>query len=82
MKCSCLGDGVGEAAAGAGGVRGQEEGHSAIYRHGKGQDGFSAEAPAGGCSAHTLGACGQIHGTGTLGTGLIHGLGTGTGAYT
>ena len=79
----CLGDGVGEAADGAaGGVHGQAEDHSAIYRHGRGQAGSSAEEHAGGSSAHTHGACGQIHGTGTLDTGLIHGLGTGTGAYT
>ena len=87
----CLGDGVGEAADGAaGGVHGQAEDHSAIYRHGRGQAGSSAEEHAGGSSAHTHGACGQIHGTGTLdtgighirGIGLTHGLGTGTGAYT
>ena len=86
----CLGDGVGEAADGAGGVHGQAEDHSAIYRHGRGQAGSSAEEHAGGSSAHTHGACGQIHGTGIgtldLGTGHIRGIGlthgTGTGAYT
>lgn len=63
------------------GVHGQAEDRSAFYRPGKGQAGYSAEEHAGGSSAHTYGECGQIHGTGTLDTGLIHGR-TGTGAYT
>ena len=88
VKITCLGDGDGEAADGAGGAHGQAEDHSATYHHGKDQAGYSAEEHAGGSSAHTHGECGQIHGTGTLdtgfthGIGVIHGLGTGTGAYT
>jgi|Deesub1362A_J573_1020465.scaffolds.fasta_scaffold03801_2 hypothetical protein len=81
VKCSCLGDGVGEEQAGEAGLdHGQEGGHSAICHHGRDQVGSLAEVLAGGCSALIPGVCGA-HGTDTLDTGLIHGLHLGIGAH-
>lgn len=66
--------GVGEDEEEAGWDHGQEEDLSATCRHGKDQDGSSAEAPAGGSSVPMHGACGQTRCTGTLGLGPTHGL--------